>query len=270
MNLSKSKEDALQEIAASLYEKLLSGNAVAKKLDISPARAYSLLRQAGVDVPTRGDERIPQRRVGLTGQKKNDVVLAYQNGMSMREIKRQYGASQQAVYTAIRSCGVPRRPRGGQPRQLSDAVNREIVRLRVEKNLSQAAIAQLVGCGQGTVSTSLKRAGLHNGKNAGGPNHGMWRGGKVVGSGGYVFVKIPHGDALCSMVNSSGYIPEHRLVMARSLGRPLLRDETVHHLNGNKADNRLENLQLRQGKHGTGVVMRCNCCGSHDIATEEI
>ena len=37
---------------------------------------------------------------------------------------------------------------------------------------------------------------------------------------------------------------EHRLVVARALGRPLTRDESVHHLNGDRGDCRLENLEL--------------------------
>ena len=91
------------------------------------------------------------------------------------------------------------------------------------------------GCGRrrgpGAGVSIKKNGGLKN------PN---WRGGVKHNSDGYILIKKPdHPRA-----DLEGYVMEHRLVMEAKLGRALTRDEVVHHVDGNRANNAPENLIL--------------------------
>ncbi len=63
----------------------------------------------------------------------------------------------------------------------------------------------------------------------------MWKGGRFLEpTTGYIRIAV----------GKKKYNYEHRLVMEKHIGRKLRSDETVHHINGNKTDNRIENLEL--------------------------
>lgn len=74
----------------------------------------------------------------------------------------------------------------------------------------------------------------------------FWKGGKTISSSGYIFIYSPQHPSIKN--SSAKYVGEHRLVMEKSINRFLKPYEHVHHKNGNKQDNRIENLELLSAK----------------------
>ncbi len=70
-----------------------------------------------------------------------------------------------------------------------------------------------------------------------------WKGGKY-NKGGYFLIRVYPDDFFYPMAYQNGYVLVHRLVMAKYLNRCLLPWEIVHHINGVRDDNRIENLRM--------------------------
>ncbi len=86
-----------------------------------------------------------------------------------------------------------------------------------------------------------------NNKNRLGNKSCAWRGGRWIDNNGYVFVY-----ALNHPNGKKNHIREHVLKMSEYIGRPLRDNETVHHKNGIKSDNCIENLELWCSNHPPG------------------
>lgn len=69
----------------------------------------------------------------------------------------------------------------------------------------------------------------------------MWKGGRSIASSGYVLIRVGKEHHLADV---RGYAYEHRLVAEQILGRRLRKGEIPHHINGNKTDNRPENIKV--------------------------
>jgi len=180
--------------------------------------------------------------------------LVASDNIYIKDICERFGITRITVHRIAARHGV-RRPTGRQPRVLSSDEIQVVLDL-AETDLSQREIGERVGLSQSKISKILSFHGVSKSKNrnpARGEKHANWKGGVHKAPGGYVWQKIEHDDPMALMRVSSGYVLQHRLVMARHLGRPLTKYENVHHKNGIKNDNRLENLELWQRPQPQGV-----------------
>jgi len=225
-----------------------SVNDLATFYEVTPSRIRQILKAAGAEI---------RPRRSLTPEQESSLIERYKDGIGSPTLAKEFGVSVSTIMTRI----LPRH--GVEGRSSKQAAK---ARYPFDSRSQDQAI-DLYESGRETKEQIAERFGVSVQR-----IRGLLREREIsrplrhIDGGGYVIVRCP--DDLLVMAKPTVLrrgrkeVTEHRLVMARHLGRPLAVGETVHHINGNRQDNRLENLQLRSGAHGPGQHWRCGDCGS--------
>lgn len=216
----------------------------------------------------------------VSDQQRMEISQRYLAGEVAKELAVEYGIAHSTVYRYVKLHGGDvRAPHVGvrKGRDMARIYGQEMAAMYTA-GARLEDVSLKYGVSISTVAKSVRASGGEVRKRGYGSipppmgsDNPAWRGGTVITDQGYRLIRIDPGDPMIGMAHAKGrYVPEHRLVMARAIGRPLLPTETVHHIDGDRLNNTQENLQLRSGRHGKGVHFRCHDCGSQNVGAVEL
>ena len=176
------------------------------------------------------------------------LVAQYAAGGRVAEIGKPFGYDYKTTRRVLVGRGAEIKVAGGRKKPFTWATLQEVVAM-LEAGKSCRQIAIEIGTYPQYVASFLRDHGIEppDARTRRGSANPITKSGRTVGSEGYVSVILDEHEYHLNSGRrgrSRNYMLEHRLVMARHLGRALYPHENVHHKNGDRADNRLENLEL--------------------------
>jgi hypothetical protein len=253
--ISKEQEQAILDA----YKNVSNVSEVCRQVGLPSKPVYRILKRYNVTIVAPWVSRSK-----FTFAVETEIMERYKNGEGACKLAREYGCEPITIRKIRERHGVKQMPHGG--RKFFNDGDKNRMRSFWDEGRSVNFIARALNVSPECARVNLEEIGVNiEPRLPRGANSSRWAGGRHAHSGQYYYANVAPSDPLACMRNRYGYVLEHRLVMARHLGRPLSRSETVHHINGDGKDNRIENLQLRTGLHGKGVVLCCADCGSQHI-----
>lgn len=180
------------------------------------------------------------------------MAQQYAAGETADNIAERYCTTRKLVSGAVRRHGGEMRRRGYESRAFTQDERRGAVHLW-NKGATLLHVAAWLDTSEPTASRILREEGCDTKRTREGCPNRTWKPSRRKAASGYVSVKVHPNDPMFVMCNDRDYVLEHRYVMAQTLGRPLADHETVHHRNGDRTDNRPENLELWKTRHVKGV-----------------
>lgn len=181
-------------------------------------RMRGCLTLYGADTILKAEGNMPRRIVPQVT--KETVENAYRDGGSLKGAAGILGVSKKCVLNWMKKFGINR--------NAVVPVDVEVIKVMAE-TMSATEIAKATGYNRSYITAIAKANGFKC--------VNKFHKGFAVTHNGYKLVKRDGNRA-------SGYILLHRATMEDHLGRKLNPDEIVHHINGNKMDNRIENLTI--------------------------
>lgn len=225
-------------------EAYLSGDKIediASKYSVHTQTIRNVLKKCGI----RAD-----RKTKINSFPKEEIKLKYNSGKPAIAIAKEYNTSETMIFNILRDCGVSTRNAKDYLTKILTSQQIDEIEARWKNHESTEDLAKEYQIPRYKISQYLKQRG-----------HLLTKRSKRIPKKteqGYVYIWIDSDDFYFSMAHkdttrkSGSYVLEHRYNMAKLLGRCLTQEETVHHINGNRSDNRIENLELWTGNHPKG------------------